>query len=353
MNSDVCKGGKFRLVSLGEILIDFTPAGSGFDAESGNPLFVQNPGGAPANVLACFSKLGGSSAFIGAAGKDAFGFFLKDALEKAGVDCGAFVFKDDVLTTLAFVNLSPSGERSFTFCRKPGADTRISESDIPADIFESCSVFHFGSLSMTDEPARAATFAAIKRARAAGAIISFDPNWRPSLWPSDEAAANAMRKGLECADLLKVSEEEAVLISGEADRMKAGASLAETVPLVVMTLGAEGCIYFRKGHTDEAQVLPTFPVNVVDTTGAGDAFWGAFLYFLLARNFAGVASESGLREALPAILSSIDKSELLALCTLANAAGSLCASKKGAIPALPTLAEIEGLALGSILRRYT
>ena len=340
MSIDACKGGSFRLVSLGEILIDFTPAGGGFDSNSGNPLFVQNPGGAPANVLACFAKLGGSSAFIGAVGKDAFGSFLKNALEEAGVDCSSLIFKDDALTTLAFVNLSPSGDRSFTFYRKPGADTRIAESDIPAGAFDGASVFHFGSLSMTDEPARSATFAAIERARATGAIISFDPNWRPSLWMSDEAAASAMREGVKHADLLKVSEEEAVLISGEKDRMKAGAALAETVPLVVMTLGPEGCIYFRKGHIDESQVLPTFPVDVVDTTGSGDAFWGAFLYFLLARNFSDVASEGGFREALPDILSSIAKSELLALCNLANAAGSLCASKKGAIPALPTLKEI-------------
>ena len=341
MSVDACKGGQPRLVSLGEILIDFTPAGTGFDADSGNPLFVQNPGGAPANVLACFSKLGGSSSFIGAVGNDAFGAFLKNALEQAGVDSSCLIFKEDALTTLAFVNLSPSGDRSFTFYRKPGADTRIAESDIPASAFEGASIFHFGSLSMTDEPARSATFAAIERARAAGAIISFDPNWRPSLWTSDEAAACAMREGLKCADLLKVSEEEAVLISGEAERMKAGAALAEAVPLVVMTLGAEGCIYFRKGHADESRVLPTFPVDVVDTTGSGDAFWGAFLYFLLARNFADVAGDP--RDALPAVLSSIAQDELLALCSLANAAGSLCASKKGAIPALPTLAEIEGL----------
>ena len=344
MNVDACKGGQPRLVSLGEILIDFTPAGTGFDAESGNPLFVQNPGGAPANVLACFAKLGGSAAFIGAAGKDAFGAFLKGALEGAGVDCGGLIFKE-ALTTLAFVNLSATGDRSFTFYRKPGADTCIEESDIPAGAFEGASVFHFGSLSMTDEPARSATFAAIKRARAAGAIISFDPNWRPSLWASDEAAARAMREGVAHADLLKVSEEEAVLISGENDRMKAGCALAKTVPLVVMTLGAEGSICFRNGHTDESRVVPAFPVNVVDTTGAGDAFWGAFLYFLLERNFAGVAAAP--REALPAVLSAIAQDELLMLCSLANAAGSLCASKKGAIPALPTLAEIEGLVGGS------
>ena len=345
MNVDACNGGQPRLVSLGEILIDFTPAGSGFDSDSGNPLFVQNPGGAPANVLACFAKLGGSSSFIGAVGNDAFGLFLKNALEQAGVDASGLAFKEDALTTLAFVNLSPSGDRSFTFYRRPGADTRIAESDIPAGAFEGASVFHFGSLSMTDEPARSATFAAIERARAAGAIISFDPNWRPSLWTSEEAASSAMREGVMQADLLKVSEEEAVLISGEKDRMKAGSALAETVPLVVMTLGPEGCIYFRKGHTNESRVLSTFPVDVLDTTGSGDAFWGAFLYFLLVRNFAGVAG--GIREALPGILSALPACELLALCSLANAAGSLCASKKGAIPALPTREEIEGLALSS------
>ena len=338
------KGKKFKLVSLGEILIDFTPAGSGFDSESGNPLFVQNPGGAPANVLACFSKLGGHSAFIGAAGKDAFGLFLKGALEKAGVDSSALVFKEGALTTLAFVSLSPSGERSFAFCRNPGADTLISSGDIPSGIFEECSIFHFGSLSMTNEPSRSATFCAIEKARDAGAIISFDPNWRPPLWKGEEEAASAIREGIKLADIVKVSEEEAVLITGEKDRMKAGALLAEKAALAVITLGAEGSVCFRKGREDEARIVPAFPVDAVDTTGAGDAFWGAFLYFMLTRNFSGCLGKGALREFLPDVLSSLSADELSALCVLANAAGGLCASKKGAIPALPSLSEIEALA---------
>lgn len=337
MNTD-----SLHLVSLGEILIDFTPYGNGFDSETGNPCYVQNPGGAPANVLACFAKLGGQASFIGAVGKDSFGSFLREALVKASVNADNLVSKDYADTTLAFVTLSPSGDRSFSFYRRPGADTCIAPEDVPSPVVENCSVFHFGSLSMTCDPSRSATFSAIRRASASGALISFDPNWRPSLWKSNGAAVEAMRAGLLYTDLLKVSEEEAFLITGEKDREAAGASLLEKVPLVVMTLGAEGCIFF---HKSGKALVPAFDVKVVDTTGAGDAFWGAFLFFLLEGKFKGVSPVKGetRKKVFRGIIENLSFDELSEICRYANASGSLCASGKGAIPALPSRNEIEKL----------
>lgn len=334
-----------HLVSLGEILIDFTPLGSGFDAETGHPCYVQNPGGAPANVLACFAKLGGNASFIGAVGKDAFGDFLKEALVKAAINADSLVFKDSADTTLAFVSLSASGDRSFSFYRRPGADTCITPEDVPAELVEDCSVFHFGSLSMTCDPSRSATFSAVRRASSSGALVSFDPNWRPSLWKSEAAAVEAMRAGLIYADLLKVSEEEALLITGEKDREKAGEVLLEKVPLVVETLGPEGCFFF---HKNGRRLIPTYDIPAEDTTGAGDAFWGAFLFFLLKKKFKGISTVKGeaRRQTFRGIIENLSADELADICRFANASGSLCASRKGAIPALPARAEIEALVGG-------
>ena len=337
MNAD-----NLHLVSLGEILIDFTPSGQGFDVETGNPCYVQNPGGAPANVLSCFVKLGGKASFIGAVGNDSFGVFLKESLVKSSVNAENLVFKDGADTTLAFVTLSPSGDRSFSFYRRPGADTCISPEDVPSSVVENCSVFHFGSLSMTCDPSRSATFSAVRRASASGALISFDPNWRPSLWCSTGAAVEAMRAGLLYADLLKVSEEEASLITGEKDREKAGYVLLEKIPLVVITLGPEGCLFF---HKNGSQLVPTFDIPAADTTGAGDSFWGAFLFFLLERKINAVPPSKGeaRKKFFLDMVENLSCEELVSLCRYANASGSICASRKGAIPALPSRDEIEKL----------
>lgn len=341
-----------RLVSMGEILIDFTPAGTGFDPESGNPLFSQNPGGAPANVAACFAGLGGRSSFLGAVGRDAFGSFLRRALEQAGVDCGGLAVKDEG-TTLAFVNLSPSGERSFTFRRSPGADTVYCADDIPENAFTDALFFHFGSLSLTAEPARSATFSAASRAAAGGLLLSFDPNWRPALWSSASEAEKAMHAGIDAAGLVKVSEEEAMLLTGARDRITAGRMLAESTILTVMTLGAEGCLLFRPGKPEEPLPVSPFPVSAVDTTGAGDAFWGAFLFFLgetLRRTVspdgkAPVPAEN-VRSLCAGQIAELPEAELRRIAVLANAAGALCTTKKGAIPALPSRRAVEQLAAG-------
>ena len=203
----------YDIVALGESLIDFTPAGIN---EMGMPLFSQNPGGAPANVLAMASKLGRSTAFVGKVGRDAFGRFLQEHMEKAGIDCSALRRDDRVPTTLAFVQLDEYGDRSFSFYRDPGADVMLRPEEVDDTLLEGCRIFHFGSVSLTKEPCRGTTLWVARRAREAGALISYDPNYRPFLWPSVEAARRALCAALELTDILKVSEEEMCLLTGES-----------------------------------------------------------------------------------------------------------------------------------------
>lgn len=312
----------FDIVALGETLIDFTPSGTN---ELGIQLFACNPGGAPANVLAMDAKLGGRTAFIGKVGKDGFGYFLKSTMEEAGIDVSGLAMTEEVRTTLAFVQLSEKGDRSFSFYRKPGADVCLRTEEVPASLLRSCRIFHFGSVSLTDEPCRGATLDAAKAARAAGAVVSFDPNYRPPLWSSGERAKEEILNALPLADLVKVSEEEMTLLTGETD-LKAGArKLAEHgAVLVLVTLGPKGAFYFTRNAEG---TVPAYDVETVDTTGAGDAFLGALLRCVGGRT---------LRE-----LRALSGSEWERIVAFANAAGSLTTARKGAIPAMPTLAQVE------------
>ena len=232
----------YDIVALGESLIDFTPAGIN---EMGMPLFSQNPGGAPANVLAMASKLGRSTAFVGKVGRDAFGRFLQEHMEKAGIDCSALRRDDRVPTTLAFVQLDEYGDRSFSFYRDPGADVMLRPEEVDDTLLEGCRIFHFGSVSLTKEPCRGTTLWAARRAREAGALISYDPNYRPFLWPSVEAARRALCAALELTDILKVSEEEMCLLTGESTLPGGAEKLQAMGPSAVfITRGKEGA-YFR------------------------------------------------------------------------------------------------------------
>lgn len=225
----------FDIVALGESLIDFTPSG---ENSQGMALFARNPGGAPANVLAMAAKLGGKTAFIGKVGDDAFGAFLKKTMEDAGVDVRGLRMTREYPTTLAFVQLTPEGDRSFTFYRKPGADVMLAPAEVDRALLRDCRIFHFGSVSLTDEPCRTATLEAAREAKAAGAMISYDPNYRPFLWDSAERAREALLAALPLADIVKVSEEEMELLTGEV-QLEAGADALASrgAALVLVTLG--------------------------------------------------------------------------------------------------------------------
>ena len=310
-------------LALGELLIDFTDAGF---SEAGMKLFEQNPGGAPANVLSAISRLGKKTAFVGKVGRDMHGLFLKKTLEDNGIDTSGLLLDDAVFTTLAFVRLSETGEREFSFARKPGADTCLRSDELQEEAFEGLKIFHFGSLSLTDEPARQATYDAVRMAKEAGALISYDPNYRASLWLSEETAREEMRKVLPLVDLMKFSDEEMQLLTGEEAPEKAlEAVKAAGVARPVLTLGSKGALLLAE---DDFILVPAAKAEGVDTTGAGDAFWGGFLFSLLG---AGVNREkcAVLRDDV-----------FVKAAQVGNAAAGLCIEKRGAIPAMPTKEEL-------------
>ena len=312
----------FDIVALGETLIDFTPDGT--NAQS-SQLYAQNPGGAPANVLAMYAKLGGSAAFIGKVGADAFGNFLESTMQAAHIDTSALQKTKEAPTTLAFVHLDARGERSFSFYRHPGADVCLTYDEVPEHLLKECRIFHFGSVSMTDEPCRTATLLAAQKARECGALISFDPNYRPALWKNKEEAVAVMLHGVSCADVLKVSWEEMTLLTKQKNLALGAKQLLQQGPaLVLITDGEKGSYFATESCSGFAAA---YDVPVADTTGAGDAFLGAALHCL----------QGVRREELP----SLPQKRLQNMLHYANAAGGCTAKKRGAIPAMPTQDEIE------------
>lgn len=310
----------YEITALGESLIDFTPSGT---SEAGMRIFEQNPGGAPANALAVFAKFGEKAAFIGKVGNDMHGLFLKETMEKAGIDTKGMIVSDDVFTTLAFVSLNDQGEREFSFARKPGADTCLTEQEVNVDIIDQTRIFHIGSLSLTDEPCRSATFYALQKAKEAGKIISYDPNYRALLWKSVESAVEGMRSPLAFVDVMKISDEETKLLTDIEDPEGAAkALLAKGISLVAVTLGKDGAYVCTK---EGGAVVPGFESKVVDTTGAGDSFWGGFLYQL---------AKSGKRP------EEVTLEEAKTFAGFGNAVASLCVEKRGGIPAMPTMEQV-------------
>ncbi len=310
----------YDVLALGEVLIDFTPHGT---SESGANLFEQNPGGAPANVLTAMTRLGCRTGFIGKVGEDMHGHLLKDTLDNCGIDTRGLVVDPDYFTTLAFVSLK-NGERSFSFARKPGADTQLRPEELLDDQLENTRIFHFGSLSLTDEPARSATIAAVEKAKKAGALISYDPNYRAPLWPDTDTAIAQMRKPIPYVDIMKISDEETALLTGKEDpEAAADVLLSQGVSCVVVTLGSEGALLKTANFTVREKGSKR---TVVDTTGAGDSFWGGILTCLVDE------------QASPAALTEEQAHRFL---RFANSVAGLCVEKRGAIPAMPDRAAVE------------
>ncbi|SDI16749.1 fructokinase [Planococcus glaciei] len=310
----------YDVVALGELLIDFTPAGK---SANGNALFESNPGGAPANVLATLAKFHATTAFIGKVGKDQFGSFLGETLRKNGIDTQGLIYSKDVNTTLAFVHLKEDGDRSFQFYRSPGADIMLQEQEVDVELVQQAKIFHFGSLSMTHEPAKTATLKALQAAKAKGVLISYDPNLRPALWESLSQAKETILEGMQYADVLKLSDEELEFTTGIHDLEEGTRFLLEKfkIKIVLVTLGAKGCFYrFGKGTGH----IAGFQVDTIDTTGAGDLFFGAFLHQFLQKDASWEA---------------IQAEELETMILFANAVAALGTTKKGAIPAIPSLDE--------------
>src|SRR5690606_31932120 len=268
----------YDVVALGEILIDFPPAGL---SEQGNPLFEANPGGAPANVLACLAKLGRKTAFLGKVGADEFGRLLREVLASRGISTHGLVLEEAAQTTLAFVHLHDDGVRPFSLYRWPGAVTLLRPEEVDRAQLTG-SIFPLGPLSLTPEPARGASLAALHWAKERGALISYDPNLRPPLWSSLAEAKRQILAVMDQADIVKISREELEFLTGSDSLAQGSAQLVREygTGLLLVTLGKDGC-FFRLG--DLTGLVPGFPVQAVDATGAGDGFLGGMLHEILRR----------------------------------------------------------------------
>lgn len=314
---------KYDVTALGELLIDFTENGV---SGQGNPIYEANPGGAPCNVLAMLAKLERKTAFIGKVGQDIFGNRLKEILAETGIDTSNLVMDKDVRTTLAFVETFPDGDRDFSFYRNPGADMMLREDEVCEDILRDTKIFHFGTLSMTHEEVRRATKKAVETAKAAGAVLSFDPNLREPLWNSLEEAKEQTAYGLSKCDFLKISDNEIRWFTGEED-FDAGIRKLRgqyDIPLIVLSMGKDGSRAYYKDL--RVEVAPFLQENTIETTGAGDTFGACCLHYVLQCGLDGF-DEDSLREML----------------VFANAAASIITTRKGALRVMPTMNEVQEL----------
>lgn len=311
------------IVCLGELLVDMFPA------ELGRRLvevsaFRPKPGGAPANVAVAAARLGAQAAFIGKVGNEAFGHHLTDVLRQERVDVRGLRFDEEARTGMAFIAMPDENTAEFVFYRNPGADMRLRPDELDRKLLQETRAFHFGSLSLGVEPSRSATMEAVKIARRAGALISFDVNYRPTLWTSPEEAYDRVMAVVPYVNLLKVNEVELALLGGSENMDVATRRLLESGPeLCVVTLGPDGS-YFRIGEGGEH--IPAFKVETVDATGCGDAFIAGLLCRLVADvNWRDQLSVARMREIL----------------RYANAVGAMTALTQGVIPALPTADQVD------------
>lgn len=309
------------VVALGELLIDFVTLS--VDAD-GYPTMAAHPGGAPANFLAALTKFGAKTALLGKVGTDAFGQMLTATLKKAGIETRGLVVADDVFTTLAFVTLDEHGDRAFSFSRKPGADTCLTFEELELSLIDEAKVFHFGTLSLTDEPARTATQKAVAYAKSKDKLITYDPNLRKPLWADLAVAKERLLWGLSQADVVKISDEEVAFLFGLGAEDGARYILDNyPAKLVFVTCGADGC-YF-KNRVAEGHVPALTDIQVKDTTGAGDIFGGSAVWKLL---------QYGTDPA------TMDEAALRDVVTFACTAAGLSTTKSGGISSVPEYEEV-------------
>ncbi len=305
-----------KLLSVGEMVIDFLPG-----SEEGS--YIRKAGGAPANVAIAVARQGCEAAFCGMMGDDDFGRFLYKTLEDNGVEPVVKTLTPQAITTMAFVSLDENNDRSFTFARKPGADMFLTKAHVTNEALDSATVVHAGSCSLSKAPASEATVYALQQGHARGKLVSFDVNYRNLMWNDDQTAcAAAVMDILPYVDVLKISDEEAGMLGGEANIPALMAKM--DIALVIETLGSKGARYYWNGQIGE---IPTMKANCVDSCGAGDAFWGGFLTHLMK---SGVKTAGDLT--LPLIATAMEHG---------NIAGWLCVQTKGAIESLPTAKAVE------------
>lgn len=311
------------IFTLGEALIDFVPSESGLSLAEVSG-FYKRFGGAPANVAMGLAKLGSGAGFIGKVGKDSFGDFLENKFVEAGVDVNQLRRTDSANTTLAFVSLTKEGDRDFVFYRDPGADELLKPKEIDEEALGKARVFHFGSISLTQEESRKATKRAIRVSRNEGVKVSMDPNIRLNLWDDHSELKESVLGLLGKVDILKLSEEEVEFLTGTNDLLSGVTELTDLGPgPILVTLGESGCLYYYK---DNVERLEGHGVEVKDTTGAGDGFMAGFLHKLLEK------TED---------LSNIETRDLLPALRFGNATGALTTTGYGATSAFPDSVEVE------------
>jgi len=309
-----------KVAAVGELLIDFASQGTN---ESGYPVFSANPGGAPGNFLAALAKVGVATTFIGKVGNDAFGKLIVETLKNAGIGTEQIVIADDVFTTLAFVTFDAQGDRSFSFARKPGADTQLKEEEIDPDKLDEVDWLHFGTLSLTDEPSRSTTMKLVEYAKKKGKMISFDPNYRAPLWKSEEAAKEQMRIGLSQTDVVKISDNEVEMLFDCGEQEAAQIMMKQYgVKLVFVTLGPKGCYFANQNGCGYVDALPA---KTIDTTGAGDIFGGSAVAQIL---------NIGKRP------QDLSQEEMQQIAWYACTAASLSTEKMGGLTSVPAKEEV-------------
>ena len=311
----------YDVVALGELLIDFTCQSVD---PAGYPTMAAHPGGAPANFLAALAKFGARTALLGKVGSDAFGGLLRDTLRAAGIETRGLAAARDVFTTLSFVTLDEHGDRSFSFARKPGADTCLTFEELDLELIREARIFHFGSLSLTDEPARTTTHRAVQYAKAHGKLITYDPNLRPPLWDSLDTAREQILWGLAQADVIKISQEEVEFLFGLGPEQGAGHIIRHFgARLVFVTCGADGC--FFKNPAVGGHVPGLGGIRAVDTTGAGDIFGGSAVWKLIQL---GKAPDQ------------LSEAELREIASFACTSAGLSTTKPGGISSVPEYQDI-------------
>lgn len=306
----------YDVIALGELLVDLAERAKD---ENGYPTLAANPGGAPGNFLAALSAYGKKTAFLAKVGDDTFGHLLTGTMRRAGIDTRGILISSDTFTTLAFVTFDAHGDRSFAFARKPGADTQLTFDELDLSLIDETRVFHFGTLSLTGEPARTTTYRAVEYAKAHGKLVTYDPNLRKPLWNDLNEAKEQMLWSLRQADVVKISDEEVEFLFGLGVQDGAQYILDHyPVKLVFVTCGADGCWFQNRnagGHVDSLK-----DIKVVDTTGAGDIFGGSAVSRFLEL---GKTPEQLTQE------------DLAYMARYASAAASLSTEKSGAIPSIP------------------
>lgn len=311
----------YDVVAMGELLIDFIQKGN----TEGNMVFEANPGGAPCNVLAMLARLGYQTAFIGKVGDDYFGRMLGETIKKTGIGDEGLLYDPNVNTTLALVHTLKDGDRDFSFYRKPGADIMLTENEVNKRLIESCRIFHFGSLSLTSEPAVGATKAAVDYAKSLGKMISFDPNLREPLWESEEQSRAAIWYGISECDILKIADNEIIWLTGTENYDEGVQAIRRRsrAKLINVTMGNHGSMAYYSDKKIFGK--PFLNDHTVDTTGAGDTFCACVLSFVL---------EHGLD-----CLGEMDMEDML---LFANGAASIVTTRRGALLSMPDREEIHG-----------